>query len=241
MAKNRFDINQVLACDDPREMPIYGISEVAHYLMIPGTTLRTWVRGRSYPAGDGKKRFQPVIHLPRHDLDLLSFYNLVEAHILRALRTEHRIKLKHIRSALSYVSKEFGKRRPLIEQQFETDGVGLLVERLGRLIDASAQGQIVMRKVVEAHLERLDWEDNVVSRLYPFTRTSGIDSPRSVLIDPRVSFGRPVLGTCRVETAVIAERYKAGDSIDSLADDYACERSEIEEGLRCELALQHAA
>jgi len=241
-AKSSFDINKALAYDDPRKMPTYSIPEAAYYLTIPIATLRSWVLGRSYVAGNGERRvFRRIIALPRRDTNLLSFFNLVEAHVLRAFRREHKVKLKHIRSSLNYVKREFGAQRPLIEQQFQTDGAGLLVEHLGKLIDASADGQIVMKKVVEAHLKRLEWEGNVVSCLYPFTRVNDTNSPRSVLIDPRFSFGRPVLGECRVETAVIAERYKAGDSIDTLASDYACSRLEIEEGLRCELSLQDAA
>jgi uncharacterized protein (DUF433 family) len=41
-----------------------------------------------------------------------------------------------------------------------------------------------------------------------------------------------------IATAVIAERYKAGESVDELADDYGRKRLEIEEAIRCEL---HAA
>ena len=32
---------------DPREMPVYGIAEAAHYLLLPPSTLRDWVKGRS--------------------------------------------------------------------------------------------------------------------------------------------------------------------------------------------------
>jgi uncharacterized protein (DUF433 family) len=60
------------------------------------------------------------------------------------------------------------------------------------------------------------------------------------VIDPRISFGRPVLAGTGIPTAVIAERYKAGESMDDLADDYGCQRFEIEEAVRCELALEAA-
>lgn len=240
--KMPFDINRMLAYQDPREMPTYSISEAAHYLTIPVATLRSWVLGTTYTTRHGeKRRFPRVIVLPRRDTNLLSFFNLVEAHILRAIRTQHGIKLRHIRSALTYVKRNFGWERPLIAPGFQTDGVGLLVERLGQLVDVSADGQIVMREIVEAHLDRLEWENHVVACLYPFTRLNHADGPRSVLIDPRFSFGRPILRESRIETAIIAERYKAGDSIDCLAEDYACSRLEIEEGLRCELSLQEAA
>jgi uncharacterized protein (DUF433 family) len=57
------------------------------------------------------------------------------------------------------------------------------------------------------------------------------------MIDPRISFCRPVLAGIGIPTAMLAERYKAGDSIDELAEDYNCDRLQIEEGIRCELQL----
>ena len=61
-----------------------------------------------------------------------------------------------------------------------------------------------------------------------------------MVIDPHVSFGRPVLVGTGIPTAVIAERYKAGESIDELAGDYGRGPSEIEEAIRCELWLEAA-
>jgi uncharacterized protein (DUF433 family) len=219
--KTSLDANKLLGYHDPREMPIYSISEAAHYLAIPSATLRSWVLGTTYTTRSGdKRRFHRVIVLPLRDTNLLSFFNLVEAHVLRAIRTRHGITLRHIRRALNYVKRRFGWKRPLIEPGFQTDGVGLLVEHLGQLIDVASDGQLVMRQVVEAHLQRLEWEGSVVARLYPFTRLDRTAGPRTVMIDPRFSFGRPVLSESRIETAIIAERYKAGDSIDCLAEDY---------------------
>lgn len=241
MPKLRFDVGSYSQGSDPREMPAYSIPVAAHYIQIPAATLRSWVCGRPYPLKDGTKRhFKPLISLADKRGVLLSFSNLAEAHVLGALRREHEVPMQHIRSALNFVMKHFGWKRPLLEQGFRTDGVGLFVERLGRLIDVSADGQTVIRRFVEAYLERLEWENLSVVRLYPFTRVRDIHSPKSVVIDPRYSFGRPVLARSHVSTEAIVDRYKAGESIDELAEDYGCERLEIEEALRCELGLQAA-
>ncbi|MDB9448215.1 DUF433 domain-containing protein [Anabaena sp. CS-542/02] len=40
-----------------------------------------------------------------------------------------------------------------------------------------------------------------------------------------------------ISTSVLAERYQAGESIDDLAYDYKCDRSKIEEAIRCELPI----
>jgi uncharacterized protein (DUF433 family) len=60
------------------------------------------------------------------------------------------------------------------------------------------------------------------------------------VIDPYVSFGRPVLVGTGIATSVVAERYKAGESIEQLSTDYGRKRLEIEEAIRCELELEAA-
>jgi len=62
-----------------------------------------------------------------------------------------------------------------------------------------------------------------------------------VTMDPRVEFGRPVLKSSAVPTSVIADRYKAGESIAELAEDYGEEPLNIEEAFRCELQPARAA
>jgi uncharacterized protein (DUF433 family) len=240
MRRARITADQIAAFSDPREMPAYGIREAAHYLQLPVATLKSWVLGRRYPTMSGEQFFAPVIELPDRSLPLLSFYNLAEAHVLSAFRRDFGIELQSIRTAMEFVAERFGHTRPLIEQHFETDGAALFVEHLGRIVDASAGGQIVM-DTIHAYFKRLDRVNNVVTRFWPFTRSSIEDSPRSVFIDPRISFGRPSLVKCNVPTVEVAARYKAGDSIQALAEDYGCEPLDIEEGLRCEIGKQLAA
>ena len=169
-------------------------------------------------------------------LALLSFINLVEAHVLDAIRRQHEISLQKIRKAIDYLSKDLGSRHPLVAQRFETDGVDLFIQLYGQLVNLSQPGQLAMREVLEAYLRRIEWDAaGIVARLYPFTRKRAPDEPRVIVIDPRISFGRPVLAGSGIPTVVIAERYKAGESIDQLADDYDRERLDIEEAIRCEL------
>jgi len=223
---------------DPRELPSYGITEAAHYLRLPIATLRSWVRGRHYPTEAGRKYFKPLIDLPDPKFAALSFVNLVEAHVLDAIRREHRIPMPNVRLALDYVRKQCGWKHPLAEQRFETDGVNLFISRFHDLISASESGQLTVRELIKAHLRRIEHDSSGFAlRLYPFTRKDDLDQPKIVVIDPYISFGRPTIAGTGVSTGIIAERYKAGDSMDALADDYGCERAQVEEAVRCELAL----
>lgn len=223
---------------NPRELPAYGLAEAAHYLRIPIATLRSWVRGRYYPTGRGRKFFKPLLELPDPELASLSFVNLVEAHILDAIRREHNIPLPKVRVALDYVKQLFDSRHPLADHKFQTDGAALFVARFGELIAVSEAGQLAMKEMLAAHLRRLEHDaDGLAARLYPFTRKRQPDEPKIIVIDPSVSFGRPTIIGTGIATSIVAERYKAGESIDELAHDYGCERGHVEEAVRCELAL----
>jgi uncharacterized protein (DUF433 family) len=226
---------------DPRGLPAYSVSDAAHYLRIPRSTLRAWVAGQRYRKNGGYGLFQPIIALPDNRLGLLSFINLVEAHVLDALRTQHQIPLQKVRRALQYLARQLHTSHPLAEQRFETDGVNLFVRRYGQLVNISESGQLAMRRVIETYLRRIERDEaGLVTRLYPFTRKRNPDEPRAVVIDPRIAFGRPVLVGTGIPTAVVAERYKAGESVDELAGDYGRHRLEIEEALRCELDVAAA-
>jgi len=148
--------NETRPSADLRELPSYGITEAAHHLRLPTATLRSWLRGRHYPTEGGRKYFKPVIDLPDPELASLSFVNLVEAHVLDAIRREHRIPLPNVRSALDYVRKQFGSEHPLAEQKFETDGVNLFISRFQDLISVSESGQLAIRELIQARLRRIE-------------------------------------------------------------------------------------
>jgi uncharacterized protein (DUF433 family) len=232
------------------DVPLYSVPEASRYLRLPENTLRAWVAGRAYPLrSGGSRRSEPVIEIADRRSSRLSFNNLTEAHILDALRRQYHVELPQIRRAVSYLRDQFRTDHPLVHHQMLTDGRHLFVEGagLGDVINASRHGQLAMRDLIGLHLQRVEWgSDDFVTRFYPFTRSgrareAEAAQPRVVTMDPRIEFGRPVLKASAAPTAVIADRYKAGESIAALAEDYGEEPLNIEEALRCELKPARAA
>ena len=167
--------------------------------------------------------------------------NLVKIHVLDAIRREHNIALEKVRIAVAYLSKHFASQHPLADREFETDGMNLFIQKFGRLISISQHGQLAMKEVLEAHLHRIERDlAGIPVKLYPFTRKRNIhdfkEEPKAIVIDPCVSYGRPVLVGTGIPTAVVA----AGESMDDLADDYGLTRLEIEEAIKCKLSLEAA-
>ena len=117
----------------------------------------------------------------------------------------------------------------------------MFVELFGKLVNITPEGQLVIKELIEAYLRRVERDPvGIPVRLYPFTRERKPEEPRTIVIDPYVSFGRPVLTGTGIATTIIAQRYKAGESIEELAEDYGRSRSDIEEAIRCELWLDAA-
>ena len=219
--------------------PAYTIADAARYVLVPTATLRSWVAGRFYPTqADARKRFEPVLRVPGAGSPwLLSFRNLAEAHVLATLRRHYQIKLETIRRSVRYMERRFQDQHPLINPGMRTDGVDLFLEQFETLEGVSKEGQLAMKDVLKSSLERLDWgREGSVLRLFPFTRLGEKEGlgPRLVVIDPRVSFGNPVIVGTRIPTKAIFDRWTAGDSVEDLAKDFARPSLEVEEAIRCE-------
>ena len=155
--------------------------------------------------------------------------------------------MRVVRNALDYLRAQLDVARPLADEQMFTDGKSILVHRLDRLIDAGHGGQTSMLELLDLHLDRIERNPSGIPiRLFPFTRKSPQDRRaagrelRVIAIDPTVAFGRAVIAGTRVSTVEVADRYKAGDSIADLAEDYGRGAAEIEEAIRCELNLKVA-
>jgi uncharacterized protein (DUF433 family) len=221
---------------DIREFPAYGIADAARYLHMPAATLRSWVLGRTYPKGDGVGRFKPLIPLQGKNRNRLTFNNLVEAHVLRALRTSHGVRLDAVRPALSYAEKALGIERLLLSEQLLTAGGNLFLERFGQLINISRSGQLALRRLLEAHLRRVDRDDrDLPIRLYPFLGSDLSDS-KAIVIDPRVSFGRPTLVGTGISTEALIRRLDAGEPTEVVARDYDLTVEQVEAAVLYEMA-----
>ena len=101
----------------------------------------------------------------------------------------------------------------------------LFLKRYGDLINLSKSGQLALRKMLEDHLMRIEWENELPIRVYPFIER---DRNRLIAIDPSIKFGRPVLIHKGVSTSIIVDRIDAGESPEEVAEDYDLDHSEVE-------------
>lgn len=228
-----------LTAEDPRARPLYCLAEAARYLGLPTSTLRGWVSGFGYRVRGGARRAEALIHAPRsRDREVtLSFYNLVEAHLLASLRRAHAVPMQKVRKAVALARRRQKDGYPLLRARLSADGEDVVIERDEGAETAS--GQCVFPFAVERPSARVEWEPSgaLPVRLYPPISGEEPAAWRRIVIDPARALGKPLLASAGVPTALIAARHREGASIPTLADAFGLDRSSIEEALRYELRL----
>ncbi|HKH44890.1 MAG TPA: DUF433 domain-containing protein [Thermoanaerobaculia bacterium] len=226
--------------DDPRELPVYSVGEAARYLNLPASTLSSWVKGRDYVAGGGKRRWDPLIQIADAAHSLLSFNNLVEAHVLKSIRARHGVPMRGVHVALEQARRAHGIERLFLSDELRAvehrpQDVGsksagaLFLEKLGEVEQISEGGQLVIRNALTRHLERIERDESGLPvRLFPFvSRYTG----RDILIDPRVSFGRPVLVKRGIRVSTLVDRIEAGETVEHIASNYGLDQADIQRAL----------
>ena len=219
-----------------RDQPAYTLAEAARYLKLPAATLRSWTIGRNYPAAGRTARFSPLIHAAKTAPTQLSFYNLIEAHVLRSLRVDHGVGIKEMRAAISFAEKSLQIERLLLHKDLRAHAGEVFLDKYGELLNLSASGQLAMRRLLAEHLRRVEWDRRKFPvRLYPFVSGES-SSNKPIAIDPTIAFGRPIVLRTGISTTAIAERLDGGESVVELAEDYGLTESEIEEAVLYERA-----
>lgn len=230
---------------DVREVPIYSMAEAARYLKLAPATVRSWLKGRPYRAGGAKQWSDALIDIADSEGSLLSFNNLVEAHVLKALRRRHGVPMHGVRVALDYALEKYGIHRLFLSDELRTveykEGdeeaktVGaLFLKKLGEVEQISAGGQIVLREVLTRHLARVERDAaGWPVQLYPFIAQS---EEKAVLIDPKVSFGRPVLAKRGIRISTLVDRVEANEDPSDIANDYGLETYDVIRALEFEQA-----
>jgi len=137
-----------------------------------------------------------------------------------------------VRRAVAYAEEEFGIDRLLISDQLEAAPGEMFLREYGRLTSLTYSGQFAIEAVLRKFLHRLTRDvRGLPMRLYPFISPNAYDDRRVIVIDPRLSYGRPSIASRAISTAILAERVNAGEKIQELAESYGLDSADVEEAI----------
>lgn len=223
-------IRSMRAVLDLLERPLYGMSQVDRLLALPSGTARRWIdgyqrRGRFY---------DPVIRIEPSGSEIVTLGEFVETRFLAEYRTKG-VPLVRMRPAIMELRKEFGPY-PLAHARPLVDGKDLVLrvqESVGLdkalVLVVVRSGQLSLSEPAHQFVQSVEYgegTDRIVQRIHPLSGNT------AVVVDPPRQFGEPVVRS--VPTAVIAELFDAGDSMESIAELYELDRDDVEAAVRYE-------
>ena len=216
---------------DPRDLPAYSVVEAAKYLRVPEFMLHSWVRPINIPTPDNYV-IKPLIERPRNS-SMLTFMNLVEGHVIKALRTQHNVPIKEIGAAINYAEAKLGISRLLISPDLMAGARQIFVQKYGQLISVGRGGQLAIEKMLDVYLKRIEYRDKLPIKLRPFINGH---NGEHIAITPDIAFGKPIVAPENITTYMIAERYELGENKSDIALDYGLPDVAVEEAIIYEAA-----
>ena len=215
----------------------YTPVEAARLLHMQPVTLRRWLYGYDYDH-HGLPSQQPPLWNPQYDVErdgqLLGFRDLIEARIVHALRNS-RIGLPTIRLCIARAKEMLGDEHPFSTRAFKSDGKRIFLEITRgvdepRLFDLKEK-QHVFRDFVLPSLVGLEFGDERAERwwLEP--------SRKTIVADPRRSFGQPIVEKSGLLTSRVVQEVKAEGSPERVAKLYDIPVSTVRDALRFESSL----
>lgn len=203
-------------------VPAYQVQEAARYARIAPQTVRQWQKETAGALA------------PRDARESLSYMQLIEVAVVAALRKAG-VPLRRIREAREWLSRTLKSEFPFAQYKFKHDGRRLFIDfadivgaksGFGKLLRPDQQGQLAWEPII-GRLEEFDYErHDIVIRWH-------LAGPNSaVVIDPRVSFGSPMVNG--VPTWTIKGRWAAGEPPDEIADDFGLRKEHVVDALSFE-------
>lgn len=224
--------NDIYGGRKPTDVPLYTYARGAQIIGMPISTLRSWTIGQHYISAGERQFFQPPIETPDPGDARLSFNNIIEAFVLRALRRIHVVQLRTIRVALDVAQEVHGIRRLLIHPELRTSAGELFLDKVSELEELSLSRQLVLREIFSAYLRRVEWENGHTPLwLKPFPRRPQHKEEEIVGVNPTISFGKPLIRRVGISTEIVALRYDSGENERTIVSDYGLRKEEFDEAL----------
>lgn len=225
------------AIDRFRSGKAYTIAQAARLADTTPATVRRWLVGYAAPG----HRMAPVFGAKQQPEEgeqlLVSFLELVEIAVVARFRQGaegHPVSLDRLRRAHAYARDAFNLPYPFASLNLRERG-GHVLHEFAEQRDSGAHGLVLslngqweLPGLVRQELRHLDFEqrDSLALRWFPKGRSVPI------VLDPRIAAGRPVIYRRGVTLETIAARWRAGEPITSIAEDYELEPSTVESVLR---------
>lgn len=191
---------------------LYSFADAARFIGARSRDLRRWMQGYTTTRDGRPQRYGALwaSQLSDADIDGIGFRDLIELRFIQTF-VAGGVPLFLIRRTIEELKDRLGQTYPFTSTTFKTDGRRIFMEIVDRsgdptLVDV-VKRQNVMPKVIGPSLrEGVELDLDAATRWYPVSRS------KAIVLDPRRSFGQPILAESGVPTIAIAGAVTAEDN-----------------------------
>lgn len=207
-----------LATPDALDRPTYPAAEVGRLVGLSSTRVRRWLQGYDYRYADAVHHQDPVIRRGKtHGTSYASFLDLVDLLFVRRF-LDHGLSLQKVRKALGEASEILGTTH-FARRSFFTDGSNIFLEVKDKgdaILHLLTGGQWAIAPIIQALADQIDFHasSGLARRWYP------LGPEGLVVLDPLVSFGRPMVAGRGIATANVFDLFMAENERTAIVRDW---------------------
>jgi len=191
---------------------VYPLRQAARLVDAEPRAIRRWLQGYSRKYKGEIVRSEPLWRTQLRDEDLpdevIGFRDLLELRMVAAF-VRHGVDFKIIRETVDAAARNFGQDYPLTNRNFLTDGKRIFLDAVeqatgeARLIDVLRK-QYVFSDIIKPSLYAgIEYGQDGAQRWFPVNRR------KTIVLDPALQFGTPVLAEAGIPTDTIHASFLA--------------------------------
>lgn len=220
---------------------LYTLPDAAKLVGTDAREIRRWLFGYRYRVQSGEHS-QPPLWSPQviePNTFAVGFRDLMELRFVKAFMSKG-VTLHVVRAALANAREFFGDMEyPFSNRRFLTDGKRIYTEAMeahggDALIDL-AKRQLAFENVIRPSLnDGVEFDaSGAVKRWFPLSKN------KSVVLDPEIAFGKPIVDAYGVPTAALACAIAAGNGRSAVARIYEVPVAAVDAAVRFEHRFMH--
>ena len=208
---------------------IYILSEVSRLTEINYARARSWFKHRVDGVGRG-----PIFESDYPSVGgdyAVSFLDLIDVLVAGRFRSHYNVPMKIVRGAHALLQEELGTKHPFCHSDLYTDGKTIFISTANKLGEEKLR-EVVSRQQFFLHIkEKLDYIDySDMNKLASRWRIA-----EGVVLDPKISMGKPTIEGTGITTHVISNQYFANMKNTTLvADLYGINESNVVNAVKFE-------
>lgn len=220
------------------ETGIYTIPEAARLTHVSPWRIRRWLRGYEFQAKHGRHRSEPVWQGQLSPIDhriAIGFLDLIEIRCVDAFISVG-VSWRTLRRAHTHAQEVLRFSHPFCTDRFKLSGRQIILEipreDAEPILWDIAADQREFGRIAQPFLRDLEFpRGGVAERWWPRGRK------HRIALDPRRSFGRPIIFAEGIPTETLARSVKANGSVAEVARWFGVKPAYVREAVEFERSL----